>query len=156
MVYFCNFKETAHSKQLPIGRKFAQSGHPEYRDRQMWLFVLDMPGVEHQPRLMPVALAPQLKVAIWDQSCEHIIRGYKSVSFDFINQHLCYNFGGGCLPITFKNLTILFVRAPPSFCLQPILRLLNLLQRWCCSKLERLFQNEENIFISIGYSRRYV
>jgi hypothetical protein len=28
MGYFCNFQKTAQSKQSPIGRKFAQSGHP--------------------------------------------------------------------------------------------------------------------------------
>jgi hypothetical protein len=28
-----------------------------------------MPGVKHQSRLVPVAPAPQLKAAIWDQSC---------------------------------------------------------------------------------------
>jgi hypothetical protein len=28
MRYFCNFQTTAQSKQSPIGRKFAQSGHP--------------------------------------------------------------------------------------------------------------------------------
>jgi hypothetical protein len=26
--FFCNFHVTAKDKQLPIGRKFAQSGHP--------------------------------------------------------------------------------------------------------------------------------
>jgi hypothetical protein len=27
--YFCNFNKTAQNKKSPIGRKFAQSGHPD-------------------------------------------------------------------------------------------------------------------------------
>jgi hypothetical protein len=33
---FCNFKETAQSKQLPKGRNFAQSGYPGYRRGAAW------------------------------------------------------------------------------------------------------------------------
>jgi hypothetical protein len=29
--YYCNFQKTAQSKHSPIGRKFAQSGHPVHR-----------------------------------------------------------------------------------------------------------------------------
>jgi hypothetical protein len=28
VAYFCNFQNIAHSKQSPIGQKFAQSGYP--------------------------------------------------------------------------------------------------------------------------------
>jgi hypothetical protein len=31
MGYFCNFPVIVHSKESPIGRKFAQSGHSDYR-----------------------------------------------------------------------------------------------------------------------------
>jgi hypothetical protein len=30
IVYFCNLQKTTHSKQPPIRRRFAQSGHPAY------------------------------------------------------------------------------------------------------------------------------
>jgi hypothetical protein len=30
LVEFCDFKLTAQSKHVPIGRKFVQSGHPAY------------------------------------------------------------------------------------------------------------------------------
>jgi hypothetical protein len=54
-----------------------------------------MPGVEHQSRLRPVTLATRFKIAIWDQSCEYIIHGYKSVSVDSIDQrlHILYFLG---------------------------------------------------------------
>jgi hypothetical protein len=67
-----------------------------------------MPGVRHQSKLVPDALAPHLKIDILDNSCKHVIHGYKYVSINTMNQLYIFE----AVACQLKNLTIIVLRAP--------------------------------------------